>query len=231
MIATSGAPQYLPTERLDLEVELGYVVGVGSEAGHPVGVAEARDHVFGVFVVNDWSARDIQAFEYQPLGPFLGKSFATSVSAWVTPLWALERFRVDGPDQGQEVPAHLESPQPRAIDIKLELSLNGTILSRPEARAVHWSLEQLVSHLTSNGASLRTGDLLATGTISGPDKKTWGSLMELAWAGEQPAHLDDGSVRSWIEDGDTVNINAWCGEKSVVLGEVTGTVLASGTRA
>jgi fumarylacetoacetase len=137
-------------------------------------------------------------------------------------------LRTDGPDQGEEVPAHLSFPQPRALDIELELSVQGTVLSRPRARHLHWSPEQFVAHLTSNGASLRTGDLLATGTISGPEPETWGSLMELAWGGERPLPLGDGSERAWLEDGDTVTIRARGGAAfPVEIGEVTGTVRAT----
>jgi fumarylacetoacetase len=237
-------PAYGASRRLDLEVELGYVIGVGSTQGEKVPVDEALDHVFGVVVLNDWSARDIQAFEYQPLGPFLGKSFATSISPWVVPMRALNAFRVDGPEQGAEVGGHLACPQPRAFDIIFELSINSTILSRPESRFVHWSVEQLVAHLTSNGASLRTGDLLATGTISGPEIESWGSLMELAWGGERPVVLNDGTERTWLEDGDTLTIRARLdprpllatgerspaigdNEVSIPLGEVTGKILAA----
>lgn len=234
VIATSDGPAYGPSTRLDLEVELGYVVGVGSNRGEPVAVEDALDHLFGVVVLNDWSARDIQAFEYQPLGPFLGKSFATSISPWVVPMRRLSHYRVDGPDQGDEVGPNLRTPQPRAFDINLELSVNSNVVSRPEARYLHWSPQQLVAHLTSNGASLRTGDLLGTGTISGQDKGTWGSLMELGWGGQQPFLLEDGSVRSWLSDGDTVTISAWLGDGArsaaqprAHLGEVTGTVLAA----
>jgi len=222
------AAQYGPSRRLDVEVELGYVVGAGSSHGEPVGASDARAHLFGVVVVNDWSARDIQAFEYHPLGPFLGKSFATSISAWVVRFGGLSALRVDGPDQGDEVPAHLSFPQPRAFDIELELSVNETVISRPRARHLHWSPEQFVAHLTSNGASLRTGDLLATGTISGPDPETWGSLMELARGGERPVPIGGGSERAWLEDGDTVTIWARGGEAfPVEIGEVTGTVTAT----
>jgi fumarylacetoacetase len=222
VIATPDGPLYAPSRRLDVEVELGFVVGLGSELGRPVSVESAEDHIFGMLVVNDWSARDVQAFEYQPLGPFLGKSFATSVSAWVVPMWRLDPGRTDGPEQGEEVPAHLRSPQPRAYDVSLELSLNGTVLSRPDARNLHWSASQLVAHLTSNGASLRTGDVLATGTVSGPERDGWGSLMEITWGGQQPLCLEDGQTRTWLEDGDTVSISGWCGE--LFVGEVSGTV-------
>lgn len=232
VVATPDGPQYLPTRRLDLEVELGYVICHQSRQGVPVPIEEASDHIFGVVLVNDWSARDIQAYEYQPLGPFLGKSFATSISPWIVPLRALERFRADGPEQGPEVPVHLRMSQPRAFDIQLELSINSTVVSHPEARYVHWSPEQLVAHLTSNGASLWPGDLLATGTISGPDTGTWGSLMELSWGGERPVQLHDGSTRTWLEDGDTVTVRAWCGDDTdpkgrVELGQVTGNIWES----
>ena len=157
----------------------------------------------------------------------------------------MEAFAVAGPEQGDEVGGHLSSPQPRAFDISLELSINSTIVSRPEARYVHWSPEQMVAHLTSNGASLRTGDLLATGTISGPEKATWGSLMELAWGGDDPIVLNDGTERTWLEDGDTVTIRAWLADRNLADGEagersrneeisipvveVTGTILAAGS--
>jgi fumarylacetoacetase len=225
VIATGSVREYGPSRRLDVEVELGYVVGTGSVRGEPVRGADALEHLFGVVVVNDWSARDIQAFEYQPLGPFLGKSFATSISAWIVRLDGLSALRVDGPDQGDGMPAHLSSPQPRALDIELELSVNGTVLSRPRTRHLYWSPEQFVAHLTSNGASLRTGDLLATGTISGPNPETWGSLMELAWGGERPVRLGDGSERAWLEDRDTVTIRARGGAAfPAEIGEVTATV-------
>ena len=238
-------PIYGASRRLDLEVELGYVVGAGSTHGVPVPVSEALDHLFGVVVLNDSSAHDIQGFEYQPLGPFLGKSFATSISPWVVPMRALEASAVAGPEQGDEVGGHLRCPQPRAFDISLELSINSTIVSCPKARYVHWSPEQMVAHLSSNGASLRTGDLLATGTISGPEKATWGSLMELAWGGDDPIALNDGTERAWLEDGDTVTIRSWLGDSnlassergqrsrseeiSIPVGKVTGTILAAGS--
>jgi len=247
---STDGPVYTATRRLDLEVELGFLIGPASTPGRPVSVRDALSHVFGAVVLNDWSARDIQSFEYQPLGPFLGKSFATSISAWVVPMSVLEHFRVDGPDQGAGVEPHLVCDQPRGLDVTFELAINSTVLSRPAARHLHWSVEQLVAHLTSNGSHLRTGDLLATGTISGPDDTSWGSLMELTWGGSKPVCLDDGSRRFWLEDGDTVTIRAWCGDEKarngtaggsagdktaggsagdktawVELGEVTGTIV------
>ena len=172
--------------RLDVEVELGFVVGAGSSS--PVSVDAFREHVFGVVLVNDWSARDIQAWEYQPLGPFLGKSFATSISAWVTPLALLEDRRVEAPPQEPEPLPYLRGGRDWALDIELEIELNGEVLSRPNARTLYWTGPQLVAHLTSNGATLRPGDLLATGTISAPEP---GSLIELG-----VASLSDNGTRS-----------------------------------
>jgi fumarylacetoacetase len=173
-----GGPDFGPTARLDIELELGFVIGLPSRLGEPVPVGRAVDHVFGAVLVNDWSARDIQAWEYQPLGPFLGKSFATSISAWVTPLDLLQRVPLA--TQEPDPPEYLRTER-LAFDVPLEVELNGEVVSRTNARHLYWSVEQQVAHLTSNGASLRTGDLLATGTISGDEP---GSLFEL-WRGER----------------------------------------------
>jgi fumarylacetoacetase len=198
-------PTFGPSTRLDVELEIGLVVGRPSTLGEPVPVAKALDHLFGLVLVNDWSARDIQAWEYVPLGPFLGKSFATSVSAWVVPLTELER--VDAPAQEPEPLPYLRE-QPWAYDLPLELELNGKTISRTNARHLYWSPAQQVAHLTSNGASLRTGDLLASGTISGPTKDGRGSLIELTWNGAEPLRLADGSTRTFLDDGDTVVMRA-----------------------
>jgi fumarylacetoacetase len=171
-------PTFGPSERLDVELELGFVVGTPSRHGEPVVVTDALEHVFGVVLLNDWSARDLQAWEYQPLGPFLGKSFATSISAWVVPLGELEPFRVALPPQ-EPPPLPYLAREAWGYDLSLELELNGETISRTSARHLYWSVEQQVAHLTSNGASLRTGDLLGTGTISGSEPGTQGSLIEL----------------------------------------------------
>lgn len=213
-------PRLRPTAMLDVEVELGVVLGVGSERGRPIPVAEAWDHIFGFVLVNDWSARDIQAFEYQPLGPHLGKSFATSVSPWITPAAALRPHLVDGPPQ--DVADYLRVEGPRVLDIELSLSLNGTVLSRPNPRDLYWGPAQLVAHATVNGAATRAGDLYASGTISGWDRSTFGSLIELTWRGRDEVVLDDGATRTFLEDGDTVVIGGRAGD--VVLGEVAGRV-------
>ena len=215
-------PTYGPSRRLDIELELGFVIGTPSRLGEPVPVEQALEHVFGVVIVNDWSARDIQAWEYQPLGPFLGKSFATSIGAWVTPLEALEPFRVPGEAQEPEPFDYLRA-EPWAYDIALEVELNGEAISRTSARNLYWSVEQQIAHATVNGASLRTGDLLATGTISGAEPGAQGSLIELTSNGAEPLRLADGSERAFLEDGDEVVLRGRAGD--VELGEVRGTIV------
>ena len=201
--AGETTPRFGPSRRLDIELELGFVIGTPSRLGEPVAVDEALRHVFGVVLLNDWSARDLQAWEYQPLGPFLGKSFATSIGAWVTPLGALARFRVPAPEQ-RPAPLRYLREQPWALDLELEVELNGAVVARSNARHLYWSPAQLIAHLTANGASLRTGDLLGSGTISGPGREQRGSLIELSWNGEQPLELPGGGRRTFLEDGDTV---------------------------
>jgi fumarylacetoacetase len=210
-------PSFGPSEKLDIELELGFVIGVASAQGEPVPVERALDHVFGVVLVNDWSARDIQAWEYQPLGPFLGKSFATSISRWVVPVSELADRRAALPAQDPEPLPYLREP-PWAFDIDLEVEVNGAVVARSNTRHLYWSIAQQIAHLTVNGASLRTGDLLATGTISGPERAQRGSLIELSWNGAEPVELSDGSVRRFLEDGDEVVLR---GEP---LGEVRGRI-------
>ena len=216
-------PRFRPSRRLDIELELGFVVGVGSRLGEPVPTSVFRDHVFGVVLVNDWSARDIQAWEYQPLGPFLGKSFATSIAAWVTPLALLEDRFVAGPRQEPEPLAYLETTGDWGLDIELEVELSGTVVSRTNAGGLYWTMPQQLAHATANGASIRAGDLFASGTISGPEHGTEGSLIELTWNGEHPIGLADGSTRTFLEDGDEVVLRGRAGDRE--LGEVRGTIL------
>jgi fumarylacetoacetase len=218
-----------PSGRLDIEAELGFVVGVPSRLGDRVPAADFAGHVFGVVGLNDWSARDIQGWEYVPLGPFLGKSFATSISAWVTPLAALEAARVPLPGQEPAPADYLQVQEPAGFDIAVEVSLNGTVVARPPYSSMYWSPAQMLAHLTVNGASLRTGDLFGSGTISGPDREQRGSLLELSWGGREPFEVDGGS-RSFLEDGDEVVLrytapSARGGRLS--LGEVRGRVLPS----
>jgi fumarylacetoacetase len=221
------APTFGPSVRLDIEAEVGFVVGVGSPLGERVPIEAFADHVFGVVLLNDWSARDIQAWEYQPLGPFLGKSFATSISPWVVPLEALDAARVAGPAQDPEPLPYLRRPEPWALDLSIEVTLNGTVVSRPPFATMYWTPDQMLAHLTVNGASTRTGDLYASGTVSGPDPSQRGSLIELTWNGTEPLVLADGSERSFLDDGDTVTISATAPAADgtrLTLGEVTGTI-------
>jgi fumarylacetoacetase len=223
----AGAPTFGPSTRLDIEAEVGFVIGTGSRLGEPVPIDDFADHVFGVVLVNDWSARDIQAWEYQPLGPFLGKSFATSISPWVVPLEALEAARVDGPAQEPEPLPYLRRAEPWGLDLAIEVSLNGAAVSRPPFATMYWTPDQMLAHLTVNGASTRTGDLYASGTVSGPEPAQRGSLIELTWNGAEPLTLPDGSTRTFLEDGDTVTISATApavGGGPLSLGEVTGTI-------
>ncbi|GAA4718653.1 fumarylacetoacetase [Phytohabitans rumicis] len=222
-----AAPAFGPSERLDIEAELGFVVGMPSELGKPVPIDRFRDHVFGVVLVNDWSARDMQAWEYVPLGPFLGKSFATSVSPWVIPLDALDAAMVTPPPQQPQPLPYLRDPDVWGLDIELEVRLNGHVVSRPPYRAMYWTPAQMLAHMTVNGASLRTGDLFASGTISGPDRTQRGSFIELSWNGAEPFDLADGTTRTFLQDGDHVAIAARAPARngvSIGFGEVTGAV-------
>ena len=179
LLPGSDEPVYEPTRRLDVELELGFVVGVPSRRGEPVPPERFEEHVFGVVLLNDWSARDLQAYETVPLGPFLGKSFQTSISAWVTPLELLEPYRVEAPEQDPAPARHLSGGSDWALDVELELELDGKVVSRGNARTLYWTMPQQLAHATSNGASLRTGDLMGTGTISGSRPGSEGSLLEL----------------------------------------------------
>ena len=217
------APSYGPSRRLDIEAELGFVVGVGSRLGEPVPHDAFGEHVFGVVGVNDWSARDIQAWEYVPLGPFLGKSFATSISAWVTPLAALEAAWTDLPGQDPRPLDYLAPDRARGLDIDVEVVLNGEVVSRPTYASMYWSPAQMLAHLTVNGASVRTGDLFASGTISGAARDQRGSFLELSWGGTEP--LPGG--RTFLEDGDEVVLRYSAPGTDggrISLGEVTGRI-------
>jgi fumarylacetoacetase len=223
---TEDLPTYGPSRRLDIEAELGFVVGVGSELASRISVDEFQQHVFGVVGLNDWSARDIQAWEYVPLGPFLGKSFATSVSAWVTPLVALAAARTDLPSQDPAPLPYLVSTGERgghALDIEVEVVLNGEVVSRPPYRTMYWSPAQMLAHLTVNGASTRTGDIFASGTISGPEPDTRGSFLELSWGGTEPF----AGGHTFLEDGDEVTLRysaPGTGGTRITLGEVSGRI-------
>jgi fumarylacetoacetase len=227
------APVFGASRALDFELETGFFVGPGNPLGRPVPVAEAAGHIFGMVLVNDWSARDIQRWEYQPLGPFLAKSFGTSVSPWVVTLEALEPFRTAGPAQDPPPLPYLRSEGDWAYDIRLEVWLQSETMAGPQcvcvsnARHLYWNVCQQLAHHTVNGCNLRPGDLLASGTISGPDADSYGSLLELTWRGTRPLVLPGGEERRFLEDGDTVTMTGWCQGPGyrVGFGEVRGTVL------
>ncbi|GAA1922069.1 fumarylacetoacetase [Nocardioides lentus] len=230
-VAGPEGPSYGPTGKLDLEAELGFVVGAPTATGTTVAPRDVARHVFGVVGLNDWSARDVQAWEYRPLGPFLGKSFATSVSAWVTPLAALTRAWVPLPGQSPEPLPHLADTSRRpGLDVAVEVLVDGVVVSRPPYASTYWSPGQMLAHLTSNGAALRTGDLFASGTISGPDPEQAGSLLELTHDGTRPLAAFAGrpdADRTWLRDGDEVTLRFSAPGPTggrLTLGEVTALI-------
>ncbi len=228
-IRAGDAVEFGPSARLDIEAEIGFVVGAGSSLGQSVPVGDFDQHVFGICIVNDWSARDIQAWEYVPLGPFLGKSFATSVSPWIVPLAALEGARVDPPERDVELLPYLRYVEQWGLDLELVVTLNGEEISRPPFATTYWTAAQMLAHMTVNGASLRPGDLYASGTVSGPDAGQRGSLIEMSWNGAEPLHLADGTSRSFLLDGDVVSISAaarLADGSRLWLGQVDGEVIA-----
>ncbi|MCI2418645.1 fumarylacetoacetate hydrolase family protein [Saccharopolyspora sp. K220] len=224
-------PAFGPTRRLDFEAEVGFVCG--GEPVSQVSTAEFAEHVFGVALVNDWSARDVQVWESKPLGPFLAKSFATSIAGWITPLAAFEHARVSVPAPEHALPSYLVEAEPWGLDLRLEVRCNETLLARPRFEHMAWSPAQQLAHLTVNGAPVRAGDLFASGTVSGPERDQRGCLLELTWGGAEPITLEDGEQRTFLQDGDRVTLSGSAPgpDGSVVgLGEVTGTVLAAARR-
>ncbi len=235
---TEDPPAWEPSRALDFELELGFITGHGQALSKRIPVEDASEYIFGMVLVNDWSARDIQRWEYVPLGPFLGKSFATSISPWVIPLDALEPYRVYGPGQDPPVLDYLVTREPWGMDINLEVAVatrrmaaeqrEPYVVTRGNARTLYWNIAQQLAHATSNGAVVRAGDLFATGTISGETPDSYGSMIELAWRGTQPVGFPDGTSRVYLDDGDTVVMRAWAGgdgRPRVGFGEVTGTIL------
>ncbi|MEU6928493.1 fumarylacetoacetase [Streptomyces sp. NPDC046385] len=226
---TDPAPVFGPSVKLDIEAEVGFLVGTPSTLGSPVALGDFREHVFGVTLLNDWSARDIQAWEYVPLGPFLGKSFQTSVSAWVTPLEALDAARVAPPARDFGLLPYLDDAaeeEPGGFDLRITVTINGEVVAEPPFSTMYWTAAQQLAHMTVNGASLRTGDLYGSGTVSGPEVGQRGSLLELTWNGRDALELADGK-RTFLEDGDEVTLTAWAPGPDgtrIALGEVTGRI-------
>jgi fumarylacetoacetase len=231
------APSFGPSRSLDFELEMGFFTGPGNSLGEPIPIANAAEHIFGMVLVNDWSARDIQKWEYQPLGPFLAKNFATSISPWIVALEALEPFRCAGPVQDPVPLPYLQSQGDWAFDIHLEVWVRGAKMDKPHRicatnfKHMYWNMAQQLAHHTVNGCNIRPGDLLASGTISGPTPDSFGSLLELAWKGTKPIAFPNGETRTFLQDGDTVTMTAWCQGDGyrVGFGEVTGTILPAHT--
>jgi fumarylacetoacetase len=226
---TDPVPVFGPSTRLDIETELGFVVGTGSALAEPIPVDEAENHIFGAVLFNDWSARDIQAWEYVPLGPHLGKSFASTISPWVIPLLALQEARIPTPTQEPEPLPYLRMDQPWGLDIDIAVEWNGQVVSRPPYAAMYWSPAQMLAHLTVNGAPTRVGDLFASGTISGPRKEQRGAFIELTWGGAEPVDVA-GERRIFLEDGDEVALTATAPGANgtrIGFGEARGRILSA----
>ena len=234
------APQFGPSGRLDIELEMGFVIGPGNSLGMPIAIGDAARHIFGMVLVNDWSARDIQAWEYQPLGPFLGKSFATTISPWIVTLDALEPFRVEAPVQEPQPLEYLRATEDWSYDIRLAVDLQTSRMreeglapvriSKTNFRNLYWTVAQQLAHATVNGAVARPGDLFASGTISGEEPGTQGSLIELTWNGERPLELPDGERRSFLEDGDEIALRGWCerpGARRIGFGAARGRIVSA----
>ncbi len=224
-------PSFGPSKRLDIELEMGAIVGTASELGRPVTVAEADDMIFGYVLLNDWSARDIQAWEYQPLGPFQAKAFATSISPWIVTKAALEPFRASTPQREKDLLPYLREPGPMLYDIDLKVTMapkgkDATTIARTNYNQMYYSAAQQLAHHASSGCAMNTGDLLGSGTISGPEKDQRGSLLELTWGGKEPLTLSTGETRTFIEDGDTLTLHGAANGDGyqIGFGECTGTI-------
>ena len=227
----ADTPVFSKTKRLDFELEMAFVIGKDTELGTSIDISDAEDYIFGVMLFNDWSARDIQRWEYVPLGPFLAKNFASTVSPWIVTLEALEPFRVNGPVQETEVLPYLQYTGARSYDIHLSVTLSNDentkkTISESNFKYMYWNMCQQLAHHTVNGCNVRVGDLLASGTISGPTPDSLGSMLEITWNGTKPVVMPDNTDRTFIEDGDTVSMNGWCENENIRIGfgPCTGTI-------
>ncbi|MBI3525850.1 MAG: fumarylacetoacetase [Betaproteobacteria bacterium] len=233
MPPNSVRPVFGPCRMLDFELETAFIVGEGNVLGEPISIDGAEKHIFGMVLLNDWSARDIQRWEYVPLGPFNGKTFATSISPWVITMEALEPFRVQGPTQNPQPLPYLQQTGRHSFDIHLEVKLKpdgtgeSTTITRTNFRHIYWSMAQQLAHHTVSGCNTRAGDLMASGTISGPEPESFASLLELTWNGQKPLELLNGGQRGFLEDGDNVTMTGWCQGDGfrVGFGEASGVVL------
>jgi fumarylacetoacetase len=231
----ASSPVYGPSKSLDFELETAFFIGPGNSLGQPVPIDRAEDHIFGIVLMNDWSARDIQTWEYQPLGPFLAKNFCTSISPWVVTLEALEPFRTGLSAQNPPPLAYLKRANDFTFDIHLEARLQTAKMTQPQTitrtnfQNLYWSIAQQLAHQTVNGCNLQPGDLLASGTISGSTEDSRGCMLELTWRGANPLQLSSGETRKWLEDGDTLSITGWCQGDGyrIGFGEVNGRVISA----
>ena len=225
--ADATTPIFGATNELDFELEIGAIIGKNSELGKSINTSESEDYVFGLVLFNDWSARDIQRWETQPLGPFLGKNFASSISPWVVTMEALTPFRVETPTQEPTPLPYLQVEQNKNFDINLEVILNRNIISRTNFKQMYWSIAQQVAHHTVNGCNLKIGDLIASGTISGSESNTYGSMLELSWGGKNPIKLPNGETRTYLQNGDELTLSGFCEkeEMRVGFGEVSGKIV------
>jgi fumarylacetoacetase len=229
------SPVFGPTKSLDYELEMAFLVGPGNSLGQPVPIDQAADHIFGFVLMNDWSARDIQAWEYQPLGPFLAKNFCTSISPWVVTMEALEPFRKPLPKQDPEPLPYLRAKSDFTFDIQLEANLktakmkSSHAITRTNFQNLYWSVSQQLAHHTVGGCNMQPGDLLASGTISGPTEDSRGCMLELTWRGANPLKLPGDEERKWLEDGDILSITGWCQGNGyrIGFGEVSGKILSA----
>ncbi len=225
-------PVFSLSQQLDFELEMAFVIGKNSELGQPVPIDQTEEYIFGMLLFNDWSARDIQRWEYVPLGPFLGKNFGSSVSPWIVTMEALKPFRVKGPKQTPAPLAHLQQSGKQQFDIQLEVALTpgskgaSSVITQSNARHLYWSMAQQLAHHTVNGCNVQVGDLMASGTISGPTPGSYGSLLELSWGGRDPLHLPGGITRTFLENGDSLTMRAWAEHDGLRIGfgEVTGQI-------
>jgi fumarylacetoacetase len=227
-------PVFQASNRLDFELEMGFIVGKSTKLGERISIKNAAEHIFGLVLFNDWSARDIQKWEYVPLGPFLGKNFASSMSPWIVTLEALEPFKVQGPEQQPEVLSYLQYEGQLNYDIQLQVGMSTqtsdeTVISKSNFKYMYWNMMQQLAHHTVNGCNINVGDVMASGTISGKDESSFGSLLEISWGGKKPFALSDGSQRTFIEDSDTITMRGFAEKEGIKVGfgEVSGTILSS----
>ncbi|ORX59010.1 fumarylacetoacetase [Hesseltinella vesiculosa] len=233
--ANKSQPIFATCAKLDIELEVGWFVGTGNKLGERVEIKDAKDHIFGMVIMNDWSARDIQAWEYVPLGPFLGKNFGTTISPWIVTMDALEPFLVDGPAQDAPEPLpYLKESQPSAYDVHLEVQLKPAgsakthTVATSNLKYMYWSVTQQLAHHTVNGCNLREGDMCGTGTLSGPNESEYGSFLELSWNGTKKLNMEDGVERTFLEDGDEVNLTGYCTSQEgyrIGFGDCRGKIL------